>query len=95
MKKTVIIFSIISLIFITGFFIVQVAVINKGMIMSGNIQTFFGIGLLIISICIIAFLAIIIFRNMNIPSFIEVNLFEIMVVVIIMIIVAMFLLFKK
>ena len=95
MKTTVSILSIIALVFITAFFIVQGFIIKNNAIMSGKLQTIFGIGLLIISISIFAFLIISMFGKINIPAFIEVNLFEIFIAAVVIGIVSFFLIFKQ
>jgi len=94
-KTLILILSIVSLVFITAFFVVQIAVIKNNTIISGKLQTIFGIGFLIISICIFVFLIIAIFEKINIPVFIEVNLFEIFIVAVIIGVVSFFLISNK
>ena len=63
MKTIVSILSIVSLIIIATFFIVQVFVIKNNVIMSDTLQVIFGIGLLIVSICIFVFLIVTVFSG--------------------------------
>lgn len=94
MKTLVSILSIIALVFIVAFFTVQIAVIKNDAIMSSKLQAVFGIGLLIISICIFTFLIITLFRGTTIPTFVEVNLFEFFFVAVLMSVVSLFLIYN-
>ena len=95
MKTLVSILSIISLVFITIFFMFQGVVVKNNVMMSGKLQTVFGIGLLIICICVFAFLIFALFAKINLPLYIGVNLFEIFIAALFTGIVSLFLIFKQ
>lgn len=63
--------------------------------MSAELQTIFGIGFLIISICIFAFLIVVLLGKVKIPASIEVNLLEIFIAAILMLVVSFFLILGK
>jgi len=63
--------------------------------MSAKLQTIFGIGFLIISICIFAFLIVVLLGKVKIPASIEVNLLEIFIAAILMLVVSFFLILGK
>ena len=87
--------SIIAIIFIVAFFVIQIIVIKNKEIMSRKLQVMFGISFLIISICLLAFLIIVLVKKINIPSFIEVNLLEFFIAAIVIGATSLFLIFKK
>ena len=95
MKKFIIIMSIISLSFIIIFFSIEVVLQKKNIIMPIKLQTVFGIVFLVISICILASLLFCLIKNIKLPVFIEVNLFEIFILAILMAVVSFFLILKK
>lgn len=63
--------------------------------MSAELQTIFGIGFLIISICIFAFLVFVLLGKVKIQASIEVNLLEIFITAILMLVVSFFLILGK
>lgn len=95
MKVLLYVLSIIALVFIILFFIVQVGAIESNETMSMKLQFIFGIGFLIISVCVLVFLIIVLFRKINVPDFIEVNFLEIFIAAIVIGVAALFLLFKN
>ena len=87
--------SIIAIIFIVAFFVIQIIVIKNKEIMSRKLQVMFGISFLIISRCLLAFLIIVLVKKINIPAFIEVNLLEFFIAAIVIGATSLFLIFKK
>lgn len=78
---------------IVAFFVVQISVIENNQIMPYKLQTVFGIGLLIISVCILTFLVVALIKRKHIPHFVEANVFEFFIAAIVIGAVSLFLIF--
>jgi len=95
LKKLILVSSIVLICFVTIFFIVEIITKRNNLIMSAELQTIFGIGFLIISICIFAFLVFVLLGKVKISASIEVNLLEIFIAAILMLVVSFFLILGK
>lgn len=89
--------SVVAIAFIAAFFIIQCMFLKNGegyIPMTPGLQTFFGIGLLIISLCALIFLAASVIRK-KVPHFLEVSLLEVFTASLLTGVVALFLLFMQ
>ena len=95
MKNTITVLSIISLGFILAFFSIQTVVIKNNTIISGKLQIVFGVVFLLVSVCIFIFLIIALLRKINLPVFIEVNLFEIFIAAVVIGVASLLMIFRS
>lgn len=95
MKLLIQVLFILSLLFIVAFFVTQGIAITSNVKISGKIQTVFGIGLVIISACVFIFLVITLLGKKDLPSYIEVNLFEIFITAVVIGVVGFYLILKQ
>ena len=95
MKKSLVLASVCSPCFIVSFFLYELILKSNNNIMSNEWKLFFGIGFLVISISVFVFLIIAMLYKIKLPTYIQVNLFEIFIVAVIIAITSLVLIFYK